>query len=146
MGAALAATMAAAPNDAQMAPLQYLVGTWNCTWHSGGHSGTLDQIFSPALGGAWLEEKEVVTAGGRQTVTSLHYTGYDPQTKEYVHVGPDADGSYEIAHSPDAQVWNNADGTFVHRRVTGDERTMSETARLGRKTVHSVMTCKRATT
>ena len=143
-GVLLAATTAGAPNDSKMAPLQYVVGTWHCTWQAGGSSGSLDQVFAPALGGAWLEEKELVNAGGGQTLTSLHYTGYDPRAKEYVHVGPDADGSYEIAHSADAEVWTNADGRFIHHRVSADERTMSETASVGGKMVQSSMRCTRA--
>lgn len=144
VGVLFAATIAAAPNDLKMAPLQYLVGTWHCTWQSGSSSGNLDQVFTPVLGGAWLEEKELATIRGRQTVTSIHYTGFDPHAKEYVHVGPDADGSYEIAHSVDAEVWTNADGTFVHHRVSDDERTMSETARVAGKTVQNTMRCTKA--
>lgn len=143
-GALLASTVAAAPNDSQMAPLQYLIGTWNCTWQAGTSTGTLDQVFAPALDGAWLEEKEIASTGGRQTVTSIHYTGYDPQTKEYVHVGPDADGTYEVAHSRDGDVWTNADGTFVHHRVNNDERTMTDTIRAGNNVMHLSMVCKRA--
>lgn len=134
----------AAPNNVHMAPLQYLIGTWNCTWQSGGKSGTLDQVFTPALDGAWLEEKEIVTIGGRQTVTSLHYTGYDPRLKKYVHVGPDADGSYEIAESADGNEWSNADGTFVHHKVSNDRRTMTDNARIGGTITQSSMTCARA--
>lgn len=134
----------ASPNHAQMASLQYLVGAWHCTWQSGRNSGTLDQVFAPALNGAWLEEKEIVSVGGRATVTSVHYTGYDPRLKKYVHVGPDADGSYEIAQSPDGDEWSNADGTFVHRKISNNRRTMTDNARVDGKIVQSSMTCTRA--
>ena len=134
----------APPNHDQMVTLQYLVGTWHCTWQSGGKSGSLDQVFAPALDGAWLEEKEIVNVGGRATVTSVHYTGYDPRLKKYVHVGPDADGSYEVAQSPDGDEWSNADGTFVHHKISNDRRTMTDNARVNGKLVQSSMTCTRA--
>jgi hypothetical protein len=41
----------------EMASLQYLVGTWHCTWTSGKQSGAEDQIFESVMGGSWLEEK-----------------------------------------------------------------------------------------
>lgn len=127
------ATIAAAPNQSQMARLQYFVGTWHCTWHAGTHSGTIDQVFTPALGGAWIAEQESVSIDGRSKVLSLHYTGYDAAAKEYVHVGPDADGSYEIAHSIDGDTWTNAEGRFVFHRVSQDERTMTATGPDGKE-------------
>lgn len=127
-------------NAGQMAPLQYLVGTWHCTWQSGSQSGSEDQIFTPALDGAWLEEREVVSSGGVPVVATIHYTGYDPHLKEYVHVGPDADGSYELAHSPDGDAWISTDGNFVHKKVSDVERTMTETSGTARVT----MTCAKA--
>jgi hypothetical protein len=133
----IAATLALAPlmsqadpaptNHKEMAKLQYLVGTWHCRWQMGDHSGTQDQIFTPALNGAWLEEQEIVTIDGRPTVNTIHYTGWDPQTKTYVHVGPDADGTYELAQSPDSDTWNSTDGTLIHHRISDSERELSET-------------------
>jgi hypothetical protein len=110
-----------------MAPLQYLIGTWNCDWQSGGKSGSEQQVFEPAFDGTWLEEKEVVSVEGRAFVRSIHYTGYDPATKTFVHVGPDADGTFELAQSPDTVNWHSGDGSFVHRKVSDTQRTMSET-------------------
>lgn len=132
------------PNEKQMIPLQYLVGTWQCDWKSGDSSGREEQVFQPALDGAWLEEKELVVVNGRQDVVSIHYTGYDPRTKAYVHVGPDANGSYELAQSPDAEVWRSADGTFSHHKVSETQREMSEIDRIGKKTVTISMTCMKA--
>ena len=87
---------------------------------------------------------EIVDVDGRQTVTSLHYTGYDPRLKKYVHVGPDADGSYEIAQSADGDKWSNADGTFVHHKISDNQRTMTDNARVDGKIIQSSMTCMRA--
>lgn len=133
----------AAPNEKAMASLQYLVGTWHCDWQSGNNSGSEDQVFQPALGGAWLEEKELVGVNGRQTVASIHYTGYDPRIKAYVHMGPDANGSYEIAQSPDGDVWHGADGSFLHHKISDTQRRMSETDRVGNTTVHLSMSCQK---
>lgn len=124
-----------------MASLGYLVGSWHCDWKSQNDSGREEQVFQPALDGAWLEEKELVTVNGRQTVASIHYTGYDPKSKSYMHMGPDANGSYEVAHSPDAVFWRAADGTFIHHKVSDTQREMTETDRIGNKTVKLSMTC-----
>lgn len=124
-----------------MASLQYLLGDWHCDWKSQNNSGSEEQVFQPALDGAWLEEKELVVTNGRQTVTSVHYTGYDPQIKSFVHMGPDANGSYEIAKSPDAEVWHSEEGMFVHRKISDTRREMSETDRIGNKTVQLSMIC-----
>lgn len=134
----------APPNEKEMAPLQYLVGTWHCDWESGSKTGSEDQVFQPALGGAWLEEKELVNAHGRHTVASIHYTGYDPRSKVYMHMGPDANGSYEVAHSPDAEVWHSDDGSFVHHKVSDSQRNMTETYRSGNTTVRLSMACAKA--
>jgi hypothetical protein len=140
----LAAPAATPPNAAQMAKLQYLLGTWHCAWKSGGQSGTEDQVFQTALDGAWLSEKEIVQdASGQPVVQSIHYTGYDPAKKLYMHVGPDADGTYELAESPDADRWHNpgTSNVFIHTKVSDTERTLSETDSTGGKTVSISMTC-----
>ena len=124
LGAALIA--ASPPNAKQMASLNYLVGTWHCAWSDGKQSGSEDQIFSVALGGAWLEEKEVVSMNGQPFVRSIHYTGYDPAKREFLHVGPDANGTYELAESADTNTWTSADGKFLHTKVSDTERKMNE--------------------
>ena len=148
VSAAPGVSLAAQPpaNAQQMAPLQYLIGTWHCTWKSGSRSGNEDQVFTPALDGAWLEEKEIVSKGGELFVISDHYTGYDPRMKKYVHVGPDADGSYELAQSPDGDVWSSTDGNFIHKKISDVERTMTETAGTGDNAPRVSMTCSKAGT
>lgn len=151
IGSLLASALAAAPllssaeqtppNETQMAPLRYLIGTWHCDWQSANKTGSEDQAFQPALGGAWLEEKELVNVNGSQTVASIHYTGYDPRSKAYMHIGPDANGSYEVAHSPDAETWQSGEGSFIHHKVSDTRRNMTETYRSGNKTVQLSMTC-----
>lgn len=130
-----------AQNEKEMAPLQYLVGTWHCDWKSQNRAGSEDQLFQPALDGAWLEEKEIVNVNGLQTVASIHYTGYDPRSKAYIHMGPDANGSYEVAQSPDSEVWHSADGSFVHHKVSDTQRKMTETYGTGTHAVSLSMLC-----
>lgn len=155
VGSLFAAVLSAAPllssadqapaNQKQMASLQYLLGTWHCDWQSGNTSGSEDQVFQTALDGAWLEEKELVDVNGRQTVASIHYTGYDPRTKFYIHMGPDANGSYEVAQSVDSDIWHGADGSFVHTKISDTERKMSETVRNGKRTEQLTMSCAKTT-
>lgn len=140
----LSSAAQAPPNEKEMAPLQYLVGTWHCDWQSGSKAGREDQVFQPALDGAWLEEKELVNVNGQQTVASIHYTGYDPRSKAYMHIGPDANGSYEVAHSPDSELWRSGDGSFVHHKISDNERKMMETYRSGNTTVRLSMMCMKA--
>ena len=140
--AVLVATVAAVPNEQQMAALNPFIGTWHCTVEAGGKTGTLDQIFTPVFDGAWLETREIVTIGGKPKTISLHYTGYDKRTKQYVHFGPDFDGSYEMAHSDDAATWTNDEGRFVFHSESPQTRTMTATAPDG--TLLETMRCTRA--
>jgi hypothetical protein len=142
-GLPLASPAATPANAAQMAPLAYLLGTWHCTWTAGKDSGSEDQVFETALDGAWLQEKEVVTdRNGKPVVQSIHYTGFDPATKMFMHLGPDADGTYEVASSADANLWKSSDGSFVHTKVSNTQRTMVE-ADNGAPTPVT-MSCKKA--
>jgi hypothetical protein len=133
------------PNAKQMAALHYLIGTWHCTWPSNGKVGSEEQIFEEALGGAWLQEKEVVTgADGRPATMSIHYTGYDPAKGRYMHVGPDADGSYELASSADMNAWEDASdatSTFVHTKVSDTQRTMKLSYQDAGKPMSLLMAC-----
>jgi hypothetical protein len=138
-----AATLA--PNAKEMAPLHYLIGTWHC---SGAGIPAEDQVFEEALGGAWLQEKEVVTGSdGQPKTVSIHYTGYDPATAHFMHVGPDVDGSYELASSVDGDVWhdsNDASSTFTHTKVSDTARTMRLNFMDKGKPASLLMTCKKA--
>ena len=142
-----ALSQAAARNARQMAPLQYLIGTWHCSWVSGSNTGSEDQVFETALGGAWLAEKEIVLdRAGKPVVATIHYTGYDPKTGNYMHVGPDADGTFELAQSADAHMWSNPieKTAFVHTKISDTKRTMVEKDRINGKPVTFAMTCTKA--
>ena len=138
-----------APNAKEMAPLQYLVGTWHCEWTTGDASGSEDQVLTSVMNGAWLQEAEVVhDAQGNSFVHSIHFTGYDPQKKKFVHVGPDADGTFVTAESDDSNAWHElapaTGSTFYHTKISDTERHESETFEDGNgKTVHYRMVCKK---
>ena len=85
------------------------------------------------------------SSSGEPIVQSIHYTGYDPQHKRYMHVGPDADGTYEIAESPDTNTWSNpgTNNVFIHTKISDTERTLSETDHVNGKTVTLTMTCNK---
>jgi hypothetical protein len=99
--------IAAPPNSAQMAKLANWIGTWDCKWKAGASSGVLVATFAPVMDGAWLEETEAVESGGKTVVQTMHFTGYDPSSKHWIHAGPNADGTYEVAQSDDLAVWKN---------------------------------------
>lgn len=111
--AALAASLGAAPaqaappNAGQMATLSYLLGTWDCTWTAGPASGSLVATFSNVMDGAWIEETEAVQKSGAEVVMTMHFTGYDTAGKRWLHAGPNADGSYEVAQSDDFVTWHS---------------------------------------
>ncbi len=143
----LAPAAALPPNATQMEGLHYLIGTWHCTWPSKKGVQSEEQIFESALDGAWLAEKEIVTGGdGQPVVASVHYTGYDPANGRFMHVGPDADGTYEIAQSEDGHTWhgvNDSSATFVHTKLSDSSRTMELHYQAGGKPMTFLMTCKK---
>jgi hypothetical protein len=145
----LASVMLAAASPATAAPLaglNYLVGTWNCTYRAGtvrfayddtyayerdGH--TLRQIASWAGGSdeeflvydAKRAGWTAVVLDDQGTATIMRGTGSDPNHIAYRSVYPDA----SIAE------------TFDH--VSATEYTIHATVRSGGKTITSVDTCLR---
>jgi hypothetical protein len=142
------ASAAAPPVAPQMADMQYLIGTWHCTASTPQGEQTEDQVFESTFGGAWLAEKEIVTGADGQPVTiSLHYTGYDSKLGSFVHVGPDFDGSYELAKSKDGNLWKDANdprSSFVHTKVSDTQRSMVEHFTDNGKPMTISMTCEKA--
>jgi hypothetical protein len=120
------------PNAEKMKMVLSFVGDWNCTWHAGPNSGTLLSTFTPVMGGSWVQETETVKApDGSSMVQTMHFTGYDPTSKMYMHMGPNEDGTYEVARSSDFHLFYNihpegmtAAATFT--RVSDSEFTLSE--------------------
>jgi len=97
--------VAAPPNAPQMAKIAFMIGTWDCKWTAGPSTGTLVATFTPVMNGAWLQETEAAESGGKTVVQTMHYTGYDPSSNHWIHAGPNADGTYEVAQSDDLATW-----------------------------------------
>jgi hypothetical protein len=120
------------PNAAKMQELNDLVGTWNCSWHAGAASGEILSTFTPVMNGAWIQQTETVKGkDGNSVVTTMHYSGYDPSLKMFVHMGPNADGTYEVAYSKDFRIFHNVhpegmteDATLA--KISSTEYTLSE--------------------
>src|ERR1700757_4986716 len=75
------------PNAEKMQELSDLVGSWNCTWHAGPASGEILSTFTPVMNGAWIQQTETVKGkDGTPVITTMHYSGYDPSLKMFVHM------------------------------------------------------------
>jgi hypothetical protein len=110
----------ASPAGDKMKALSFLIGSWDCTWHAGPQSGEKLSTFTPVMGGSWLQQTESVKApNGTMVVQTMHFSGYDPSSGEYMHVGPNADGTYEVARSKDFRTFSN-----VH--PAGDDATLKQ--------------------
>lgn len=147
--APLASSAAPAPNAEQMRPLDYLIGTWNCSWSAGGQSGTNISTFTSVMNGSWLQETEAVrTKTGKLFVTTMHFTGYDPVEKRWMHVGPNADGTYEVAYTTDFKTFHTllpADQKDASFTKTSDmEFSLREPFSQGGQDLVYANTCRKA--
>ncbi|MGR4064122.1 MAG: hypothetical protein ACLQPV_01580 [Vulcanimicrobiaceae bacterium] len=138
---------AAPPNAAEMSKLAFFAGTWDCRWSAGAQSGALVATFTPVMDGAWLEETEAVTMGDRSIVQTMHFTGFDPATKHWIHGGPNADGTYEVAQSDDLATWTNlfpsGGGVGKLVRPSESEYVLSEAFQQDGKALTYVDDCKK---
>jgi len=138
---------AAPSNASQMTKIAYMIGTWDCNWKAGTSSGTLTATFAPVMNGAWLQETEAVKRDGKTVVQTMHYTGYDPSSKHWIHAGPNSDGTYEVAQSDDLATWNNllpvAAGQGKLVRPSESEYIISEDFQQDGKTLTYVNDCKK---
>jgi len=71
-----------------------------------------------------------------------HFTGYDMAKKQYVHLGPNMDGTYEVATSADAPVWHSGTNEIAVTKVSNDRYTMSANEMNG-KPFSFLKTCNR---
>jgi hypothetical protein len=146
----LASLVFAAALPAKAAPLaglQYLVGTWNCTYRAGAVRLAYDATYAYDLDGHRLRQIDSWAGGGGEellaydarrggwtavvlddqgTATILRATGSDPNHIAYRSVYPDA----SIATTFD--------------RISATEYTLHATVRSGGKTITSVDTCLRS--
>jgi hypothetical protein len=142
-----ARAVAAPPNASQMTKIAYMIGTWDCKWKAGPSTGTLVATFTPVMDGAWLQETEAVENGGKTVVQTMHYTGYDPSSNHWIHAGPNADGTYEVAQSDDLATWKNllpaGAGEGKLSRPSDTEYIISEDFQQDGKTLTYVNDCKK---
>jgi hypothetical protein len=133
------------PNAAQMQKLQWVLGSWDCTWKAGPDSGVVKLSFEEVMNGAWIREIETrPSSKGEFRATAMHYTGYDPAEKKWRHLGPNADGTYDVAESPDAITWSDPAGTVLTvKHDSENEFTESMTFQSQGQTVDYVQSCKR---
>jgi hypothetical protein len=143
------ARAATASPNAAMEQLAYLAGNWNCAWTAGKYAGKVDLEFVSVLGGAWLQETELVpAANGQPRARSMHFTGYDPVAKRWNHVGPNADGTFDVATSADASAWDTVlpspgEGLTL-AKVSDTEFTETATAKSPDGPLTWVQRCKKA--
>lgn len=144
-GQAFAAIPAAPP---EMQKLNYLIGTWNCSWSAGSQSGTNTQTWTTALNGTWLLATEAVPTAKGPVVISLHYTSYDPKTKKWSHVGPNLGGGYDVAESPDAVEWQtvlpDTSEKLTMTHVSDTQYKQHASAQMGGQAVTFLQTCTKA--
>lgn len=140
-----AAALPATPSP--LAQMQYLVGTWNCTYRAGATTFLYNNTYAYDLHGALLRQTATWTGGGDEelvaydgahhgwtavvfdgagTTTIMRGTGSDPYHVTYRSVYPDA----SINETVD--------------RLSATQYTIHATVRSGGKTTTSVDTCLRA--
>ena len=134
------------PNAAQMLKLRWVLGRWDCTWNAGSDSGSVKLSFEEVMNGSWIRETESrPTPSGAFRDTAMHYTGYDPAQKKWRHLGPNADGTYDIAESADARTWHDPTGyALVLEKRSETEFTESATFVQQGQTINYLQTCKRS--
>ncbi len=136
------------PNAAEMTKLQYLVGAWDCTWKAGDASGAVHLSFESVMNGAWLRETESgKSRSGEDVVRSMHYTGYDPVQKKWMHLGPNGDGTFAVAQSADAARWQTmlptADESLTFEKVSSTAFTETSIFQSDGKTVTFLQSCRK---
>jgi len=128
-----------------MTSLQYLVGTWNCSFPLGGRQVTYKATFSYDLGNNWLREDDSWPGGG----TDLTMLTYDPKAASWIVTiaeqersavvfrGTGNDPGHVVYHS----VYPDAGATNIFDRVSPTSYTVHFSQTTGGKTTTSVTAC-----
>ncbi|HEY9084651.1 MAG TPA: hypothetical protein VIN40_01715 [Candidatus Tyrphobacter sp.] len=93
----LASGAASAAVPPQMASLQFMVGTWNCTT-TAGPTTIAEAETIVAQNPLWLHGSGTITSTG-QPVSEDFYVGYDARRSQWVLITIDSNGEYGIATS-----------------------------------------------
>lgn len=104
--ALLLGVLGAAPVD-RMKSLQYLVGTWTCTFVSGSMHQTYAATFAYDMGGNWMSERDAWTGGGGD----LGVLTYEPQKRIWTFVVLESERTTTIFQAKDTgderKVWHS---------------------------------------
>ncbi|HET9392851.1 MAG TPA: hypothetical protein VFO29_04935 [Candidatus Rubrimentiphilum sp.] len=141
----LAAALPAAP--APLAGLQYLVGTWNCTYHAGATRFAYRAAYAYDSDGRILRQSATWTGGGDEELQA-----YDAQHGRWTAIVLDTQGTATVmratgsdpTHIAYHSIYPDASIAVTFDRVSATEYTLHGTVRTGGKTITSVDTCVRA--
>ena len=147
--AALLALFAAlaAPGSASdsLASLQYLVGTWSCTYNAGKVHAKYAAIFAYDLRGNWLRESDSWSGGG----SDLGMFTYEPKAHAWTAVVMEPERATVLFRASGSNpnrvvyrsVFPNAGMTDVFQRESPDRYTLHFTQTTGGKTTTSMDVC-----
>jgi hypothetical protein len=144
--ACLLFVLLAAPAAAtdQMPGLSYLVGIWNCTYHSKSQKVTYVATYSYALGNNWMRVRDKWTGGGGDEALIT----YVPKEHAWTTVIFEEDRTTTIfhgvgggAHIAYKGVYPSAGMAETFERVSSREYTVHFNGTINGQTITSVDTC-----
>jgi len=140
----LLGVLGAAPAD-RMTSLQYLVGTWTCTYASGAMHQTYTATYAYDMGGNWLSERDSGSGG----FSDLGMFTNDPRGHEWTFVVLDSGRNTTIFKAKDTggdrPVWHSvfpdSSMTETFDKVSPTKYTTNFVQTAKGKTVRSSDTC-----
>lgn len=140
----LAAAVPAAP--APLAGLQYLAGTWNCTYRAAAVRFPYRAVYAYDSDGRILRQSATWTGGGDEELQA-----YDAQHSRWTAIVLDTQGTATVMratgsdpkHIAYRSVYPDASIAVKFDRISATEYTLHGTVRSGGKTINSVDTCVR---
>ncbi|HEY3676851.1 MAG TPA: hypothetical protein VGK84_12770 [Candidatus Tumulicola sp.] len=142
-----ALTLVAAAPASPLASLQYLVGTWNCTYDAGAIHMSYSSIYSFDRDGNTLRQVTSWGSGGDEELI-----GYDAQHQSWTAIVLDDHGAATVMrgagsdpnHIAYRSVYPDASIAPTFDRVSDTKYTTHATFQMSGKTINSVDTCVRA--
>jgi hypothetical protein len=139
-----AAALSAAPTP--LAKMNYLVGTWNCTYRAGATRFAYDATYAYDRDGHTLRLSASWAGGGDEELFA-----YDAQHRAWTAVVFEDTGSTTVMHATGSDpnhiayrsVYPDAGLAETFDRISATEYTLHATVRSGGKTTASVDTCLR---
>jgi len=142
-----ALTLVAAVPASPLSSLQYLVGTWNCTYQAGTMHMSYSSIYSFDRDGNTLRQVTSWGSGGDEELI-----GYDAEHQSWTAIVLDYHGNATVMRATGSDpnhivyhsVYPDASISPTFDRVSDTKYTTHATAQMGGKTITSVDTCDRA--